>query len=121
MGTNVSYGYMQDFGGSTKVTAIKSPSATVLACDVKMTLNSSGGKGWDQHVNRPGYFGAPPVLPANDADADPVSGDSAWTARPRGLHSNLCTVGWVDGHAEARRTPQFFYSQTPTDLYFDLN
>jgi prepilin-type processing-associated H-X9-DG protein len=118
----VTYGYMQDFGSTTKITAIKGPSSTVLDCDVKRVYNSSGGIGLDQHVDRPSDFGDPPSYPGetNDASVDPISGDSAWCGRPRALHSLMCNVGWVDGHGEAMRTKQFYYDQTPTNRYFDL-
>jgi prepilin-type N-terminal cleavage/methylation domain-containing protein/prepilin-type processing-associated H-X9-DG protein len=121
-GTNITYGYMQDFGGSTKITGIKAPSATVLACDVKKTTNSSGSAYFDEHVDKPSDFGTPPSVPgeATDESVDPVSGDSAYEQRPRGLHSSMCNVGWVDGHGAATKTRQFFYDQTPPDRYFDL-
>ena len=121
-GTSVTYGYMQDFGGSTKITAIKAPSATVLVCDVKKAFNSSGSKYFDQHVDRPSDFADPPVYPGDavDADVDPIAGDAAYNQRPRGLHAAMCNVGWVDGHGAATRTRQFFYAQTPTNRFFDL-
>lgn len=119
-GTNVSYGYMQDFGGSTIITAIKAPAETVLATDVKRVYNSSGGMGWDEHIDRPSDFGAAPSKPGNDSDASPVSGDAAWCGRPRGLHNKFCNIVWVDGHTDSRRTEQFYYSQSPVNKYFDL-
>jgi len=121
-GTNITYGYIEGLGGTTKLTSIAAPSATVLDCDVKKAFNSSGGKYFDQHVNKPSVFGAPPGYPGDtaDADVDPISGDAAYTQRPRGLHSAMCNVGWVDGHGEAMRTRQFYYAQTPTDRFFDL-
>ena len=121
-GTNITYGYMQDFGSTAKMSAIQSPSATVLACDVKKTTNSSGTAYFDEHVDRPSDFGGAPSYPGDtvDASVDPVSGDSNYNQRPRGLHSQMCNVGWVDGHAIADRTRHFFYDQVPVNLYFDL-
>lgn len=116
-----SYGYNQDYLNFTMMAVIKSPSETVMFCDVKRAWHPNGGTTWDRNVRRPSTFGNPPVVPANDEDEMPVAGDGDYGQRPRGLHNGGANVAFVDGHAKWMRTDQFFYGQTPTDRYFDLD
>lgn len=116
-----SYGYSMDYLNNRPLGDIKSPSETVMICDVKQCFNSSGGNSWDLSVRRPVTFGNPPPLPANDEDAAPVAGDGTYSPRARGTHNGGANVAWVDGHVKWMKTSAFYYSQSPTDRYFDLN
>jgi len=117
----VSYGYNQDYLNYRPLAQVLSPAETVMVCDVKQTFTSSGGYSWDRNIRRPSLFGNPPIKPPNDEDQYPVPGDPAYYGRPRGVHQGGANVAFVDGHVKWLRTDQFFYSQTPTDRFFDLN
>ena len=116
-----SYGYAQDFLNWCKLASIQSPAETVMICDVKRGFNSSGGQSFDLSVRRPSTFGDPPAKPDTDADEWPIPGDPIYAPRARGLHNEGCNVGFCDGHAKWQKTDAFFYGQSPTNTYFDLN
>lgn len=116
-----SYGYSMDYLNYRALADIKSPSETVMICDVKQCYNSSGGLSWDLSVRKPSLYGSPLPMPTNDEDTAPVSGDPNYAPRARGTHNGGANVAWCDGHVKWMKTSAFFYSQNPTDLYFDLN
>ncbi|MFW5867119.1 MAG: DUF1559 domain-containing protein [Armatimonadota bacterium] len=115
-----SYGYNDATLAYESMAGADRPSELVILCDVKRAWNSSGGTSWALRVGRPSVFGDPPQVPSNDHDDEPLSGDPAYTARPRGLHNGGANVGYLDGHAKWSRTDQFFYGQSPTNKYFDF-
>jgi len=115
-----SYGYAQDYLSWAAIGTFISPAETVMLCDVGMVYNSSGGTGWDWHINRPTYFGNPPAVPADELTL-PISGDGAYYARPRPVHNDGCNLAFLDGHAKWMKTTQFFYGQSPADKFFDTN
>ena len=116
-----SYGYNMDYLNYRPLARVLSPAETVMICDVKQVFAPGGGYAWVRNVRRPSLFGNPPQKPPNDEDPYPVSGDPDYSARPRGLHLGGANVAFVDGHAKWLKTEQFYYSQVPTDRYFDLN
>ena len=101
--------------------AFYSPSETVLICDIKKCFGAPGKvmNGTHHFLFVPSRLGSPPAKPANDSDDQPVAGDPSWSSRPRGLHNSGCNVAYLDGHAKWDKTEEFFYSQTPTDRFFD--
>jgi prepilin-type N-terminal cleavage/methylation domain-containing protein/prepilin-type processing-associated H-X9-DG protein len=118
---NISYGYQQDFLDRCALGNIVRPAEIVMVADVKRIFNSTGGLGYDRNLRRPSRFGTPPAIPANDADDMPVTGDTAYYGRPRGVHNQGANVVYTDGHVKWGRTDTFFYGQTPTDKYFDVS
>ena len=116
---NYSYGYNQIYLDNVRLTAVAKPTETVEVCDVKK-IKVGAVTAYDRNVRNPRDFGNPPVKPLGDADDYPYPSDSDYHGRPRGLHSGLCNVLWVDGHVESRLTESFFYGQSPPDKYFDL-
>ena len=117
-----SYGYNQYYLNFTRMARIKSPSETVMFCDVRRAWSPTGGTTWDRQISAPSRFGNPPPMPADDESEMPPAGDSSlhYSQRPRGVHNGGANVAYVDGHAKWARTDQFFYGQSPTDRYFDL-
>ncbi|MFQ6131990.1 MAG: DUF1559 domain-containing protein [Armatimonadota bacterium] len=116
-----SYGYNDTYIQGQFLGAVYYPSQTVMLCDAKKCYDDSGAVvGPDHRIDAPSHFGSPPTKPPNDADDQPVAGDSAWMTRPRAIHNGGANVGWVDGHVKWGRTEEFFYGQSPPDLFFDL-
>lgn len=111
-----SYGYNMDYLDWQPLANIQSPSETVMICDVKRCLT-----GYDLSVRKPSTFGSPVPMPANDEDDQPVSTDPAYSPRARGVHNGGANVAFVDGHVKWMKTSSFYYSQNPTDLWFDRN
>ena len=74
------YGWNQDYLNYTKLAAIDSPSETVMICESAKVNNSSGGTGFDHHIDRPSDFGDPPAAPADEVNGLPLAGDSNYTA-----------------------------------------
>ena len=99
---------------------IQSPAETIVIGDCGNTRNSSGGVGWDWHFNIPSHFGNPPSPPADEINGIPLSSDPNYYGRPRPNHMDGCNMGFVDGHVKWMKTTQFYYQQTPTDKWFDL-
>jgi len=116
-----SYGYAQDNLNFQKLAVFQSPAETVMICDVKRAINSTGGYSFDLSVRSPSVFGDPPAKPATDEDEYPLPGDPNYAPRARGLHNGGCNVCFLDGHAKWLKTDAFFYGQVPTNLYFDRN
>jgi prepilin-type N-terminal cleavage/methylation domain-containing protein/prepilin-type processing-associated H-X9-DG protein len=113
-----SYGYNQDYLAYQPLAAIATPSETVMVCEIKKNTAGSWG---DVCVTKPSSIGAPPTMPATDEDDAAVTGDNSSWLRPRGTHSGGSNIAWCDGHVKWMKTDQFYYGQTPTDLYFDRN
>jgi prepilin-type N-terminal cleavage/methylation domain-containing protein/prepilin-type processing-associated H-X9-DG protein len=118
---NKSYGYNQNYLNWQPIGAIASPAETVMLAEVKRSYNDSGGISWDLSVFQPSTFGSPPAVPATDEDDSPITGDPIYSPRARGVHNGGGNVGFCDGHAKWLKTTQFYYGQSPTDLYFDRN
>lgn len=118
---NYSYGWAQTYLDRQPLGMIISPAETVMICEAGMVFNSSGGKGYDWHINAPSTFGAPPSVPADEINGIPVAGDANYTARPLPIHNDGCNICFIDGHSKWMKTTQFFYGQSPTDKYFDRN
>lgn len=116
-----SYGYNLDYLNWQPLANILSPSETVMICDVKMCANASGSPSWSVSVHRPSDLGSPLPVPATDEDANPVAGDPNDCARARGTHNGGCNIAFVDGHVKWMKTGSFYYSQSPTDKWFDRN
>lgn len=114
---NWSYGYNGDYLDWQPLANILSPSETVMCCDIKKNIAGSYG---DVHVRKPSTF-TPNTVPANDEDDLGVAGDAANSPRPRGVHNGGANVAFVDGHVKWMKTSSFYYSQNPTDLWFDRN
>ncbi len=115
-----SYGWNQVYLNYRPLAALAVPAETVMFCDVKRCINSTGGYSWDLSVYRPSTFGNPPQVPANDEDDLPVVGDAAYNPRARGVHNGGPEVAFVDGHVKWMQTTQFFYGQNPVNKWFDL-
>jgi prepilin-type N-terminal cleavage/methylation domain-containing protein/prepilin-type processing-associated H-X9-DG protein len=113
-----SYGYNVDYLQGTALAAIASPAETCMICDIKR--NTSGLYG-DVFVSRPSRFGTPPTMPSTDEDQYAVSGDSASYIRPMGVHNGGCNICWVDGHVKWMKNDAWYYNQSTTDKYMDLN
>lgn len=117
---NYSYGWQQGYLNFASIGSVISPAETIMICEAGMVWNSSGGKGYDWHIDRPGAWGASgPTIPANELD-QPVVGDTAYWARPLPIHNDGCNIAFVDGHCKWMKTTQFFYGQSPVDKWFDL-
>ncbi len=118
------YGYNVDYLEWKPMAQIVSPAETVTLCDVKLSYGNDGTAYYPRLVRKPSTVGAgaAPVVPTNDEDAQPVTGDPnlEW-ARARGIHNRGANVGWVDGHMKWQTTTNFYYGQSPADKYFDLN
>jgi prepilin-type N-terminal cleavage/methylation domain-containing protein/prepilin-type processing-associated H-X9-DG protein len=116
-----SIGWAQGYLDYRAMAQIMSPAETVMLADAGMVNNASGGKGYDWHFDVPSFFGAPPAAPADEINGIPLAGDASWRGRPRPIHNEGCNVAFVDGHVKWLKTSAFYYSQSPTDKYFDLN
>ncbi len=116
-----SIGWAQGYLDWRPLAQIQSPSETVMACDVGMVNNSAGGVGYDWHLNTPATFGNPPTPPADEINGIPLAADAQYTGRPRPIHNGGCNIVFCDGHAKWMKTDAFFYNQSPTDKWFDLN
>ncbi|MCD6361636.1 MAG: DUF1559 domain-containing protein [Armatimonadetes bacterium] len=116
-----SYGWNEDYLNYRLLADIDAPSETVMICEAAKVNNSAGGTGYDHHVDKPSDFGDPPAPPPDEVGGLPLPSDPNYTARPLPIHNDMCTVAWCDGHVKAMKTTAFFYGQSPTDKYFDLN
>jgi len=117
-----SYGWNYRYLDHRPMAALAVPAETVMFCDVKRCINSSGGYSWNISLSAPSYF-APstmPPAPFSDEDELPLTGDSHHSPRARGTHNGGPEVAFVDGHVKWMRTTQFFYGQSPEDKWFDL-
>jgi len=123
------YGYNVDYLNFYNSALIQKHAETVVLCDVKQSYSATGGLTYPRLVRRPSTVaGTPgastigPPVPANDEDRAPVPGDpnSEWN-RARGIHNAGANVGWLDGHVKWLKTGNFYYGQTPADLFFDRN
>ena len=50
-----------------------------------------------------------------------LASDPSYYGRPGPIHNDGCNLAFVDGHCKWMKTSSFFYNQSPTDRYFDLN
>ena len=117
-----SYGWNQQYLNYRPMAALAVPAETVMFCDVKRCINSSGGYSWNISLSAPSYF-APstmPPAPFSDEDDLPLADDSHHSPRARGTHNGGPEVAFVDGHVKWMRTTQFFYGQNPVNKWFDL-
>ena len=113
-----SYGYQEIYLSIRPIASIGSPSETVMLCDTGPVLPTNA---YDWEIDAPSQFGNPPAAPADEVNGLPVASDTQYRARPHPVHNGGCNVGWVDGHVKWLTTSAFFYNQSPTDKYFDLN
>jgi prepilin-type N-terminal cleavage/methylation domain-containing protein len=51
----------------------------------------------------------------------PSQVDTPCWGRPAPLHLNRTNVEWMDGHVKTLALAQYYVSQTPTDLYFQVH
>jgi prepilin-type N-terminal cleavage/methylation domain-containing protein/prepilin-type processing-associated H-X9-DG protein len=84
-----------------RLSGFHTPTATVMLGDI----------GTDDDMTT----ALPDTLKMTAPDGD-LNDDS--DARPIARHSKRCDLGFMDGHAEAKRLVEFYLSQSPADLWF---
>jgi prepilin-type N-terminal cleavage/methylation domain-containing protein/prepilin-type processing-associated H-X9-DG protein len=85
----------------SRLAAVRSPSATIMQGDI----------GTDDDLVTPLPDTLKLVAPGSDLNDDK-------DARPSTRHSGRCALGFMDGHGEHLRLPQFYTNQNPTNQWF---
>ena len=101
--TTLAYSFANANGHvAVSLAEVGTPTETVLLADAIASKPGSFCGGDGKHL-------LPPSAPNVDC----------W-GRPAPLHSQTVSVAYLDGHVKAQSLGQFYFSQTPTDRYFDL-
>jgi prepilin-type N-terminal cleavage/methylation domain-containing protein/prepilin-type processing-associated H-X9-DG protein len=118
------YGYNESYMNWVPLANVLVPAEALLICDNGPCFSTPPSFYYgDAEVDAPSKIrgGAVPQPPADEVNGLPVTGDTAYYARPRALHNGGCNIGFADGHAKWLTTTQFYYGQSPADKWFDLN